>query len=419
MKLHRLGGIAAGVLILQLLGVPSAHCQCADATTTLHGYSTAIRLNGNAVRLMGATYLTGDYYNWWNGEANISFYFNSVYESTTGWLMSNALGTEFDSWYTPTLQTYGPGIYLLSTGHDAYTPYCAMSLSQYCNQYGCTLMPPWNTGASISVQRPGAPNYAPGVGHTVFYLGAGVTSDGQYSDNTALLAGNPNGAPETPQWVFVAGSNFGNLSCTNCQEPVFTATKIGTGCLSYDVVLKTSYNGFLSDPFWQWTNGPYRNIPTGTSSTNYDPDDPNHTPTNGYYTLVGYQTQGLCSFDAPLNQYDVNEQFGSDAPQYPGENWPVAYQSGQGGALYVSTSNWADKIGISTGAPGTPEYCGSVLCVPQFSNPGVGQQTLVDYIPQSWFVGGTTSGIGAKVQSDNLQRYTNLGAHGSVVSPAQ
>src|ERR1039457_7619191 len=88
-----------------------AYGQCADTTTTLWYETTAVRMNGNAVRLNGQTRITGDYYNWWYTEADAAFYFNNTREDLSGWYHSNTLGGELDLGYTPTLQTYGAGQY--------------------------------------------------------------------------------------------------------------------------------------------------------------------------------------------------------------------------------------------------------------------------------------------------------------------
>src|ERR1035438_5599176 len=84
-----------------------AYGQCADTTTTLWYETTAVRMNGNAVRLNGQTRITGDYDNWWYTEADAAFYFNNTREDLSGWYHSNTLGGELDLGYTPTLQTYG------------------------------------------------------------------------------------------------------------------------------------------------------------------------------------------------------------------------------------------------------------------------------------------------------------------------
>src|ERR1022692_2521352 len=69
-----------------------AYGQCADTTTTLWYETTAVRMNGNAVRLNGQTRITGDYYNWWYTEADAAFYFNNTREDLSGWYHSNTLG---------------------------------------------------------------------------------------------------------------------------------------------------------------------------------------------------------------------------------------------------------------------------------------------------------------------------------------
>jgi hypothetical protein len=139
-----------------------------------------------------------------------------------------------------------------------------------------------------------------------------VPYNGQYKAQTVLIAGSPYGAPETPTWVFKAGSQYGWLNCTSCSEPQFTALRRGSGCNVYDVVLVTSYNGFESDPFWMFINGPHNTIAaTDPITQEYWKTTDQPFSTNGWQTRFNYKTQGLCATDAPLSQYDMNEQFGS------------------------------------------------------------------------------------------------------------
>lgn len=144
--------------------------------------------------------------------------------------------------------------------------------------------------------------------------------------------------------------------------------------------------------------------------------------TNGFVTYVNYMAYSMCLNDGPLSNYHVNEQFaGSFVPAYDGENWP---SSPTAGSIYLGPgfTQWADKIGFwdPGSAPGDPAYCyvdPFALCVPPFSNPGVGPHTLVDHIPQSWFIGSPISGSGVRVQMNTLQRYTDSGWHTDIVTP--
>ncbi len=173
--------LALVVILAALWGGAEARGQCEDSTTTLWYQTTAVRLNGNAVRLDGTTQMTGDYYNWWYPGGDVSFYFDGALNNISGWQRVVTLGASFDLGYTPTPQTYGPGQYQQYTAHDAFTPYCSYNgqntFSAMCGVYGCAYPPPWNSSASMSILRPARPDYGPG-GHTVFFLGAGISYDG-------------------------------------------------------------------------------------------------------------------------------------------------------------------------------------------------------------------------------------------------
>ena len=78
----------------------------------------------------------------------------------------------------------------------------------------------------------------------------------------------------------------------------------------------------------------------------------------------------------------VNDYFNPDT-QNP-SNWNSL--PGTIGQAYIPAGNpgWADAIGVSN--PGTSAgdqaVCSSIVCDPQWANPGVGPRTLVQHIPQ-------------------------------------
>lgn len=403
--------LRASAVVLVVWGAGQAYGQCTDSTTTLWYQTTVVRLNGNAVRLNGNSHMTGDYYNWWYPAVNVSFYFNSTFQGNSGWKRSINLGGTVDWGFTPTLQTYGPGQYYQSSAHDAFTPYCTYngqnSFSAMCGTLGCIYPPPWNSWAYINILRPTRPDYAP-AGHPVFYLGPGISYDGTYSNNTSLIAGNPNGAPETPQWVFAAGSQFGTLNCTTCNQPLFTATKRSASCLDYSVVLKTSYNGFLSDPFYMFINGP--NNTEASTCPFWTPSTWNLTyPYSiGWVSLIYYTTDTLCALDGPMTNYDLNETFGAWYPDYTGEQWtPAAPEPGTAG----SNGKWVDMMWYyESGHPPTPVNP-VIGCWPNCGT------VKVQHAVQTFRVGTQSQGGGVAVQQDIHQRFLDHGEHDGIVTP--
>jgi hypothetical protein len=264
----------------------NATAQCTNSTTYEQWYATTVRLNGNDVRGYAEHAISGNYRYYWQMWLQSWNYLNGTQIGSYPNAYASPLGATAWNQYDATLSYWGPGNYSVTAYASSYTP--------YCNYWE----PPWRNPASAyvysnvtTVVRPARPDYAPG-GHAVFYLGPGISYDGTYSNNTSLIAGNSYGAPETPQWVFAAGSQFGTLNPTTGNQPVFTATKRGTACLAFDVVLKTSYNGFLSDPFYMFINTPWNTIAAndkigGTwvySVPFYD----------GYATYINYKTMDMC-----------------------------------------------------------------------------------------------------------------------------
>jgi hypothetical protein len=266
-----------------------------------------------------------------------------------------------------------------------------------------------------------------GATHYLWYLG-GNAADRGYNAVTAFAPGAANGAPEQPTYVIVSGANELSLSCTNCNYPVATAIGWASDCQTYDVIVKTSYSGFLSDAFWIFINRPWNLV---AANDQPDPDDgwcdPSTGPWvyscalyNGWETHVNYETYSLCATDPAMNNYDVNEQFPWGWAGDPPANWeyggPTSYN--------VAKTQWVDDISMSDwgAAPGDPATCDLVPgvwvpCIPSFTLPGVGPHTLVLQAQQNWFVGNWVIGSGARVQSDALQKYTDSGWHTNIITP--
>lgn len=265
-----------------ILGAGELSGQCADSTDWVYGYAGASRLNGNAVRLYSDTALTGNHRYWWISYIQTWFYFNQTLAGSQPLATSGVYGGTSWQSYTPTLESYGPGTYAITGFHAAYTPYCDIWEPPYSNGWS------GYTSDSMSVSRPGRPDYAPGYPRALWYLGTQILSDGQYPAQTTFTPGAANGAPETPTYVIAAGDDKLKLSCWTCNNPIATATGASGGCQMYDVVVKTSYNGFLSEPFWLFINRPWNLAADGAWVRSVD-------EYNGYRTFISYTTSSLCS----------------------------------------------------------------------------------------------------------------------------
>jgi hypothetical protein len=373
--------------------MPMAFGQCTDGSTYRYDSSAVTRPNGNEVDGYGQSQVFGNYRYWWK------LYLDSTWSVQNGPTLGHNTGDTADAGvtvsrrYWTTLQSQGPGTYVLNNTHNAWNVYCSY----------------WDnatvSGDQMSILRPARPDYAPGYNTFLFYLG-GPTSSGQYSAQTVLAPGNANGASESPSWIISSGSNEISLSCTtNCQNPTATAIQKSAGCQSYDVVLRTTYNGFQSDPFYVFINNPWNNVAANpwVYSVAYN---------DGYYTYINYNTLSLCASDGPMSTYDVNEQFGTWSLTNSSYNWLHGPATG----FRVDASGlWADNVNFWS----APQNCTALPCVPQPYNPGYGPHTLVQYVPQSWFVGSSTPGVGALVQTNTLQRYTDSAWHDAARSPAR
>ena len=392
MALRSLGSL--GTLLPILIYGALTHVALAQACDAgysyLYGVTATLRTGNNQVRTYAETWVTGYYMSYFYPKAQL-----------TAWLNSNKLaGPETASadpgqhalkaWsFMPS--TIGVGRYQTTAVHWAESPYCA--------QFGWT--PTYYPSQSENtVERPARPDYASFSG-AVYYLGSGILFNGNYRASATLLPGDPKGAVGTPQWAFTAGSGFGTLSCTSCQEPVFTATRRSTACLAYDVVIKTSYDGLDSEPFYVFINAPYSTIAALDSVGGvWDYSRPYY---DGYYTQIHYKTKNLCAFDSPMSGYSINETFDSNWENaYAGANW----RHGPATGTDVPGDQWWDWVNFWT----DPGNCVSIPCVPTPLNPGP-DYTPVHWVWQSWRAGSPVPGQGVRIQKNKLWRYRDQALH--------
>ncbi len=101
---------------------------------------------------------------------------------------------------------------------------------------------------------------APGYPASLWYLGSQILANGNHYAQTVLAPGPANGAPESPVYVLSSGASKLSMSCTQCTNPTVTAIGASDYCEAQDVVVRTSYNGFLSDPLYLFIDRPWNLI---------------------------------------------------------------------------------------------------------------------------------------------------------------
>jgi hypothetical protein len=185
-----------------------------------YGFSQVYRLSDNQVKLYAKSWATGP----------DSSSYKAYIEDSRAFLDSDLIGGPHthesvyganygvECWWTKTVQTTGVGVYKKTTKHRFYHTYWG---STYTGQ----------TEHTRTIERPTVSRSEPAP----FWLG-GNTISGNHR-NYATLSSDPKGATSTPHWYFVAGSNFGGLSCSDCANPTYTAEAPSTGCGHYNVTL--------------------------------------------------------------------------------------------------------------------------------------------------------------------------------------
>ncbi|MEK6320393.1 MAG: hypothetical protein AABN33_01790 [Acidobacteriota bacterium] len=204
------------------------------------------------------------------------------------------------------------------------------------------------------------------------------------------------------QWTVVAGTDKVNFS--NAADSITTgtnqATVVSTGASAFhEVKIRVTVNGISSAKFMLSVRAPYRLVLNQDFIHGFD-------QTYGYMTEIHYHIEDQFMDFLP-SDVPINEQFGAVVNDYSGTNWRVGIPRG----VLVGPMDWADIIqgedNITAGIPLSTAPCSPSLC-----------NTKVHHWSQDWRVGSTSIGVGVRVQTDTLQKYTDHGSHQNRVSPA-
>lgn len=385
-------------------------CPYANNVTIIGVSQPVIRLNGNAIRAYSESNATGTNRVYWSAyiEAWLTRSGSQIghYPLWSPGVNSFPAGRTF----TATLETFGPGTYQQSAYHAFHSSYCASYPGGAWRYLTGNPNTSYTLGAALAVQRPtiyytDAPPY---------YLG-GPLQSGTYR-STVTLQTAPNGAPETPVYSFLAngspGPPFGQLSCTTCFNPIYTAVR-ASACNVYDVVLKVSYNGFSSDPLWI-SNG----VPSGMEDRGLH----HHAKTPGY--VSGWQSyqhfKVLNACGHPMNWVGVNESFPSAARvfseptnwQLPKPHDPNGWELGvwDSPSQFDPFGEFIDKMyelyhpSITPGKTPLPMDTGT-------NGYNRNAASTVTTMEQVWKAGTNQPGQGLQIRQNTQKHYLDHGAH--------
>ncbi len=176
-------------------------------------------------------------------------------------------------------------------------------------------------------------------------------------------------------------------------------------------MLETSYNGFLSDPFYLFINGPNNTVAANCpTSLGCPPGTWNFTVAagSGWQSIIYYQTLTLCALSGPMTGCDLNETFGSWIQDYTGENWPPPTPTpGSAG----SNGLWYDWMYFTNSGSTPPPQNPTWNCFPHCGT------TKVQHATQTFRVGTQALGQGYAEQQDAHQRFLDHGEHDGIVTP--
>ena len=385
---------------IAMLAPSKSPAQCQPGAIVLAPTYEMIRTGNNTTKAYAASVISGPFTPWYFPRVKLTQKLNGsvIFGPITHQPTSPPGVTKADLAHNTTIQSTGIGTYRVETEHWVNSP--------YCEALGYTpIHTPFVT--ELNIQRPGRPDYCPSCANSLYYLGhhlgSPVAWDGSYTANASLVPGATNGATGTPQWIISQSGSIGQLSCTNCSQPVFQAIGRSAHCESYDVVITTSYRGFESDSFWLFINAPHKAIAV---------NDPvggvwNYTQPwgNGWQSWINYKTESLCWTDGPMSDYSMNETRSLFVNDYPGRNsWSIPTLS----SWSVPFDHWVDHMSFQ---------CPAGSCTPMPLNPGPNTEK-VHHADQFFQVGKPSIGSGITIQKNRFQRYRDEGRHEAIQTPA-
>lgn len=230
--------------------------------------------------------------------------------------------------------------------------------------------------------------------NTVWWFN-GQTPTGYATSITLTASGGSGGY----SWGISNGSNMIRLSGTSGSS--VTASSTGTAFSStttdISVTVTDTASGLSSTPFYITSRRPYLLV-VGTITDQCD-------PTWGYDDFFNYTIKDQMGAALP-NSVALNEYWTTAVVNdYASTNWRRA-SAGNLTTASTTPAQFADEIqGENINLPPTP----STAC------PSAGQ--AVDHWGQEWFIGSLTSGSGAAVQTDTIQKYTNNAQVQGITSP--
>jgi hypothetical protein len=240
----------------------------------------------------------------------------------------------------------------------------------------------------------------------------GQNPDG-FTDGATKITLTANGETKgTFRWDFTKGATKASFPQGQTSATLIDSNTVGV--VSKDVSTQgndvtvtltyTSPGGQVSKKTYSFSvDAPFKLItPQGqnTATVGASACKPFATGTAGYRTQVPYQI--ISKLGNVVKNIPVNEVFDeTTVVNFQDNDWAVPTE----GAITTPNGSFVDAICRVDGDP----------------HPLPPQTPLtnnkVDQIPQFWFVGGLQNGFGVVVQTNNLVRFVDHGAHSTIVSP--
>ena len=264
-----------------------------------------------------------------------------------------------------------------------------------------------DTLASVNLKEPSGPKTCAVI---AVPLSAGVTSkptisgpntiwwfEGQSPAGYATSITLTSSGGTSTTWAVTAGGDKVSLSSTSGSSITVTSTGTAFSSAPADITITATANGQTSSPFSITTRKPDRLASPQTR--------PFCDSFYGYSDMISYEIRDQLNTVVPT-AITWNEQFTSPCLQdNPQGNWcsyGLPTESGDVGTILV---DMIQGPGLNNTTPPNP----TPVCV--------GDSTQQQHWAQEFWVGSATPGVGVRVQTDNLVRFTNHAEHQNIVSP--
>lgn len=228
--------------------------------------------------------------------------------------------------------------------------------------------------------------------HDLWYFGPGINAQSSGATQLMYVVNLTANGAGTAVWSVTTGQNEvvltsqGNTAKVTSSGNTFSSTQL-------DVSVTVTMDGLTSGPWQITTHTPYRMI-AGSHDHVCDSDF-------GYRDVIHYNVQDQLQGSLSLYTFDFNENFTTPFTNVNSSNWV-------GPSMHSATNSDIEDEITGYGLGNSPAPIPTPVCS--------GNDAESQHVSQQWWVGSLNAGSGVMLQTDQLTRYADKGAHNNIVA---